>query len=787
MVPKHDPNVDPKLDRKQEPKQDEPRRSRRTYLCGPCKRFKMKCNMELPCRLCVQAKRAKECYLLPPNPPSEEEKTKIARRRLRNSRKRELEQQKKLPISPTTYSPNLSPQHLSQSPTLDCQKNHLHYQNQNFNHQHHQHSHYQHQNQNHLHLGHLHQSHPLQFAPSAHLLALTSPLNPLVASRDDSLRLLLMSSDLHALFPLQPDPVPVRVHLGINIHNLPFMAEYAAECKKQAVLVPAATAQRWKLVALQVSGAEVASYFAQYYYWEHAGVHELVDVAAALAAAHAMLRKLHAMSDYSPWCVDRYLLQCMAVACWVLAEGDSIEGHTPRAGQWMGVANDIKELLGPYRLLGECLFLAQLVVSLKIAYVALDRMADFAREFDMYLAAVLAAPEFVALISRDNLVDLDQFLAAARIWLMIKIIETELSVLQPNASLQYKWAPLQHTIVPDAAIIKRIYGTDFTVPLTHFLTFNVSLLASHEFFRRFENARLPRDVIYLYLTLYSTVCEKLLPCADQLCTVLTGLIDVAVVTQHAEHIAAVYIWFFLLIRWLSIVRADSPHFPSLRFTHYLLTLMTMFNIFNDVDDRLQLPPGAMLDAILKGSHMMVVLQMYNSLCLQAVYLATMARFLRPDSHMHTLDLLYVFRVVLLLLDKTLLKFKVAAPFCQMPVLAQILHITEILKSAATDDLVAADSPQQLFDVFKLRIPPAMWLTLVQFTFGTEENLLNHIQQLWRLGDFATANGANPIPITALLLLNTDLLRQYQGAYLPFWYNTNTVDGYMYRVVDGNQE
>lgn len=760
---------------------DEPRRARRTYLCGPCKRYKMKCNMELPCRLCVMAKREKECLLKPPNPPLEEEKTKIARRRLRNLRKRELEQLNNIDkpkahdvvastanatqnTTPVAH-PGVSP-HTSATPSNPTSASPHH------------------SSPGHL-LSYSLGPHP-HLVPSAPLLALTSPLNPLAVSGDLSRLLLLSMLDAASLYLSQAPEVPIRVHTGLSIHHFAFMAAYVGECKRVAHSVPALTVLRWIKLAQTVLAPQVVHYFAHYYHWEHAGVHELIDVSAVLAAAHAMVRKLSGASESQAWCVDRYLLQCMALACLVMAEGDAIEGQAARALRWLDVATDVRELVAPYRLIGECLFLSQLVVLLKIAYVALDRMGDYARDFDAYLATVLAAPEFVEQIQNTEFsgADSDQFVACARVWLMIKLIETELAVLQPSALLQYKWASLQHTIVPDGSLIKRIYGLDFSAPLTDYLLFTVQLLALDEFFRRFENARLRRDVIYLYLTLYSNVSDKLFPCADSLCSVLAGPIDLPLVAHHSESVAAVNMWLFLLIRWLSLVRADSPHFPSLRFAQYLLTLMCLFNIFHDIDDRLQLPPGVMLDTILKSSHIMVVFQMYSALCHQAVFVAAMARFLRPDSHTHTLDLGYVFRVVLLAVDKTHSKFRASPFFSHMPVLSSVLQVIDILRAVAIDSLVVVVTPQHFVDVLRQRMPASLWLSFVQFVFGTDENLVNHILQLWRLGEFTTTNYNSPIPITALLLLSTDFLRQYEASYLPFWYNTNIVDGYMYHVVDG---
>lgn len=729
--------------------QEARRRSRRTYSCGRCKRYKIKCNMELPCRLCVSAKRELECFLHPPNPPSEEEKTKIARRRLRNLRN--LRNLRPNELEQLQASKTVQPKHReSKSKTT--------------------------------------KSGSTSLAATGESLSLASPSNLLALSQGSSPKLqsILVGDQLQMLYlPEAGEPVPVKAHTGVNIHGFLFLQGYANECKGMTIAIARPALMRWKQMVATVNTQELAMYFRKYYYWAHGGTHEVMDVAAILTVAHNMVHKIAMVSEHANWLIDKYLLQRMALACLILAEGEVIEGSALRAAQWLEIAREIKDILGPYRLVGDCIFLSQWIIQAEVPYLALNTMYEYSSLFEEYMAIVLTSEEFVFYLHLHEQTgpDSDSFLACARVWLIIKLIEIELSVLQPLASLQYKWAPLRNTIVPDKKIIERVYGVDLTLPLVDLSAFNMTIFACHQFFGRFEQARLQRDIIYVYLSLYGNVSALLRPAADSLCSIMAGPIDMAVLSKNSEAVAAVLVWKFLLIRWLSVVRADAPHFPSLRFANYISTIMLIFNIFNELDDRLSLPPGAMLDTILKGSHMIVVIQMYNSICLQAIFVATIAPLLRPGSKMNSLDLEYVFHVVMASLKKALAKLRISYPFSQMPLIATIIQAVDVLYATATNRAIIASTPHHFSEQLRSHLPADIWNSFILFVFGNNENYDNHIQQLWRLGEFAIANGANPIPITSNLVLNTDFLRQYETAYIPFWYTPDILDGYMLYVVD----
>lgn len=750
------------------PVQEERRRTRRTYSCGPCKRFKMKCNMELPCRLCVQAKREHECMLLPPNPPSEEEKNRTARRRLRNLRRQELEQQK---FRTSTSAPmNSGP-----SPTSTHGSNVVAPTGSTFSPSNH---------------GSISAASKVPGLPYSPTRALTSPSNPLVVSQVSSRTLLISPAgeQVVVLYMAEQVPqIPVRTHTNVNVNNFAFVMAYAAQCKALTTAILTYTLMQWKNLVATVNSQQVAIAFREHYFWEDGGVHEVMDVSAMLVVAHNMMAELPSLLDHWEWSIDNYSLQQMSFVCILLAKSEALEGSSQRAIQWLEMSREIRDMFAPFALLGDCIYLSQWMIQSKIAFELVNASEEYAVLFESYLATILSCDEFVEQLSltEQNGPDSDQFMVCARLWVIMKIIEIELSILQSKAGLQNKFPPLQNTIVPDRQLIYRVYGIDFSQTVTNFTPFNQALIASYEFFRLFESATLPRDVIYLYLSLYGRVHSKFHAASDKATALMAGNIDLALISQNSEAIVTSIIVSFLLIRWLSIVQADSPHFPSLRFAHYLSTMMMMFNMFDDIDDRLGLPFGVLVGTLMRGSNIQMIIQIYNGLCHQAMFAAALSCFLQPDSASRTLDLSYVFHVVMKSLTKTLSKMSASPPFSSTPLLATVLQGAEILVNIANDPSAVASSPEQFLELLLATIPADTAACFVRFVFGSPETLQNHLKQLWRLGDYVNAHGHSPIPITSNVVLNTDFLRQFESSYIPFAFTQDIVNDYMTVVVDGN--
>lgn len=666
-----------------------PRRSRRTYLCGPCKRYKMKCNLEVPCQLCVLAKRDDECLAHPPNPPLAEERTKIEKRKNRNVRRTTARAQQ-----------GYSPRHRTSPQTM--------------------------------------------LLPSLSVLLATADTTP---------------------------PDLFRGHLGTNVHDFVFLQEHAAERRAVGVVVPVVVAQQALRVLHTFDAAVLAQWFARYRDWDKLNVHELLDYTGMFAAA----AKVPTIVD--AWTCDAYSLQQLLLVCAVLAFGHVMLGRVAAAREALLLSHELRLLAAPV-LLADYVHYGTWVLMWKAPYNFLNEHARYAALVHEYLVLLSQCDDAVAVLHQTQPAqpDSEQFLALARVWTLFKIAETEIAVFHLQGLMQFAFSTLQHTIQPDADTLRRVYGFPRKPPHV-FTPFNYTMFCLLRFFRRFESAQAPQDFIFRYLTLYLEIAAALQPRVD-------AMLDECVppspqaVARHALTLGSALINNYMSVRWLSLVRADAPHFPSMRFAHYVSLLICCFNWPNYVADHCDGATAYVLDAIATGSHTDTVVHTYKVFPLQALFLAVLAQFdphLAPDL---TVSLDYLYRAVHALFAKTLPRWRDVRPYCDIPVVAATIGVADALLKFAETPAVHATLPHELSDMIAAALGPECWANLICILFGVVENFNNHTAQLWRLVQYIRDNGQKPIPVTWHILLDTEFFLRYESAFAPFSFTATDVEEYM---------
>lgn len=699
------------------------RRSRRTYSCGPCKRYKMKCNLHLPCGSCVATGRQAECGEDPPNPPTDEEKMKIAQRRSRNSRRRDS-------VSGTL---KLSLQH--NSPGLGVPAS----------------------------------AHGSSEQGSMH----GSPeLSTLSDSRRETVVL------LHS--PAQKPPRP-RSHIGVNIHSLQFLRTYKEDSKAVQMSIPRPQVSRWQVMISSVDANAVPVWFAKHTLIENGGFQELCDLPSCYTVACHMVTRFRSLRG--PVAIDKHSLQNMSLACAVFACGKLMDNTACASAvdAWLDMAVEIRDLLGAALDLGDNLYRATLLAICTTIYVAQGRLHLFEAEYRSLFELAVIQPKILQYLHPDYNRHDEHFLALARMWVYLKLMEVEIAVLHSVSSLQFRWPELSNTIQPDTMLIQKIFGLNFDIPTVDFSSFNISLLVLSMFFRRFEHATSAREAIYLYLTLYGNLTLKIQPAVESTVALLADYIDPVTVREYASVIAAHQKLQMFCVRFLSIVRVDGPHFPSLRVAHYTSLMMTMFNLFNDLDDRLAIYPGYITEIMLEGSDLHTIMDTYYALAYQSLFLAVIGKF-RAISYNSVVDWGYVFDVVHASNAKTSAKLRVVQPFCNFPMVKSSLAGSSVLVKIAFDKTQPA-SAEEFTDHIHNSMVPSVWTTFVGSLFGTLENATNYIAQLWRFAEYVQQNGLVPIHITASLRLDTQFLRAYETCHNSFSYSPQLVDEYLTAVVD----
>lgn len=714
-----------------------PRRSRRTYSCGPCKRYKMKCNLELPCLLCIRTRREHQCRENPPNPPSEKERIVQQERRSRNSRRKdrlrhEVESSDELPHSRLGLSSH-APKHVYGNPIPLFGS-------------------VQHTPPWALLMDHLPQL--LLLLPPDHLL----PFLPHATG----------APNLPTGLPL-PDQTPPR-----SIHNLGPMLHYIAQCQAKKVDVPPAAFTRWQ--NLQPHAPPLAVAFNWAHLIENLGFHELVDWTSVYAAAQKML-----VSSFQV--TDKHTLQCMALAAAFFAAGCLAGPRVSkkavlRCNEWLTLLSVLVKALDQSTW-EDAVFSIVHVILLKTTLMALAQFERVAREFRKLFRAISQNTLFLLLVHELEYLKLppdraEEFAVLARCWTYIKLVETEALVLQAETLFQYEHAELKDTIQPDRDLVKWLYGIDPEHPPLTLLIYDTGLIASSLFFRRFENCTSPREISYAYLTLYSEFCAGNRLAAEALFNAMENNDMILAVRSNKSLLGAILKVSFICVRWLLIIRAEPNKFVTLRFAHYVTTLMLMFNpLFAILDS--DISSQTLMSSLQNWAQLNTVFDLYNMLTLQALFIAVMKNFTKESTTHWGLDLQWLVDTIKASYSRGRKMLDNVQPYVTLPLASALLLASESLVKMNCHDNHTA---QSFYDQITQIIDRPTWNTCVYSLFGLELTAVNYVEQLWRFGEVTKFHGPSPMKITQTLVLNTAFLREFEKSLRGFWFSRRHVEEYL---------
>lgn len=516
----------------------------------------------------------------------------------------------------------------------------------------------------------------------------------------------------------------------------------------------------------------------------------------------------------SPWSVDAALAFYLACAAPSVAMGLALDGELAAANSWLDLSYEAHAAVAPNT--GLAVSAADVVLegcwmeSVKVAHAVLDRSEEFERVFEQFVTVAAASPEFVALIAENpetvspvlastanrtetgvefaedakypdyapelndsvplaspttaysvssvlpsTVVVLDAHLCAGRVWMLARLAETEIAVLQQLSLKVYVWPQLKTLRQPDLQYISEAFRQpDGLAPPRDFSAVDVMLTASRMYYGRFDHAQLPREVVVLYLTLYARLnayvrpaVEAVAAIADDFALYLPVLLAVTEPTASGHqniHLArgeshypplqpspgagaalaamlpivkdgpaslselvncfpAQLVLAYLSVRWLSIVRLDGPHYPALRAAHYFLLVISVFNLFHSIVGGrasqhgllVSLPPvpvAQFMELFLRGSQLLDVLHLWYILAYQAVFLAVILQAVPPNLASMPMDLEYVTQRLARNIATTLLYLSACRPYCEVPGVVVVGRLVEALLAYAQMPRVAPLPP-----------------------------------------------------------------------------------------------
>lgn len=699
----------------------------------------MKCNLELPCSLCIRTRREHLCHECPPDPPSEQERLVQQERRSRNSRRKD-----KLKAEP--FKPELTDHRDSISPSLDDGLAALVLQ---------------------------------VYGNPLSLLNTLEHSPPWVLVNRLPLLLLLLLLPLDQLLPFLPPEAPLPFGYPLpelpalrNIHRLRPMLRYTARSRAQQVQIPEAAYLRW--TALQLLAPSLSVVFKWAHLVENTGFHELIDWSAVYAAAQKLV-------DTPFRSTDKHTLQCMVlaaamIACGCLASPRVSERAISRSEDWLALLELLATGLD-HKSWEDGLFLIIHVMLTKSTLTALAQFDRVSAGIRRVFAAIAQNALFVRMVHQDYqklpTEMAEKFAVLARCWTYTKLVETEVLVLQAETLFQFEHPQLNDSIQPDRALIKWLYDINPDVPLHGCLIYHIGLIASSLFFRRFENCKTPKDISRAYLTLYSDFCSSAFLAAQSLFVAEDDRELVLAVKAHKNLLASMLKVSFICVRWLLIIRAEPNKFVTLRFAHYVTTLLLMFNMLFAINDAGL--PEIVQEALQSRAQLNTVLDLYNMLSLQALFVAVMKNFTRQSTVHWGLDLQYLVATITATYTRARLFLESFQPYASFPVAIGLLETSEaLINMRINGDETALGFFDHLADV----MDKPTWKTFVLSVFGLELTGRGYVEQLWRFGHATCWHAEKPMMITRTLVLDTAFLRQFERSYRGFWFSHQHVEEYL---------
>ncbi|RKP29902.1 hypothetical protein METBISCDRAFT_23799 [Metschnikowia bicuspidata] len=236
---------------------------------------------------------------------------------------------------------------------------------------------------------------------------------------------------------------------------------------------------------------------------------------------------------------------------------------------------------------------------------------------------------------------------------------------------------------------------------------------------------------------------------------------------------------FFFTRLLIFIKLERSYFPSLRFTHYVTNLMCMFNrVFHLAETRGLLV--AEFETLFRKAYFADILLQYLCCGFQAIFLCVFMNFADDRSFELTVDPSFLVSCISKSLHLALSALR-QLPVTRISIIAGVVDFVDNLCA-----YTASNARESCFDEFyaglEKHILPANQTILFEIFFGSPQMCKTHLSLLWFLGQHVITNGARPIPITRTLHIDTAFFKQYEHLLEPFGISEAIVAAYMEDVV-----
>lgn len=721
-------------------------RHRRSYSCGPCQRLKVKCDLQIPCGSCFNMNKSADCLKSPPKPPTVQERILTQKRRARlNVRPR---RRSSAVDSSDSFSSDISPTQNNSDSLFGVHD-------------------------------------PLKLRLSVNDPNLPLSSNQVVwkrlteidtSSSNDRLKVTLGLPKHTYEFFQRPKSV-------FNILKYAFLAQYHLSRSQMFTLWPDYLSKLARELALNITKDECITHFSEFGLRDVSGVTDLFDLKVTLSMMINFLEVFSKKRNAVSICIDADLVEQISISSLIVSQAYVLRGNVKEGNRWLSFSYLLRSCLDKAYDVPSVVFLGIWVVICKTSNFMFNNADAMTTIFDHFFDC-MSHPDIAQYVQKDslNVQHTSHFKAIARIWIIIKLSETEINSLNGHGCSQHKYEALQLTILPSKSLISQLFEQSLKGFKSLSSRFHVILYVGTRYFGRFEPTS-SREIIRSYLKLHQELNDLDIEISQSLeRNIRPGKGISYLPAEYYDLLTNMLFLKYCCTRLLLFVKLERLYFPSLRFAHYVSNLICLFNWVFNLADAKNVSLDRIFSSIFDRAYFVDIQMIYSSCGSQAIFVAVLKHFTAGDTAKLTIDTNYLLSVITSSMNRALDAIK-SNRYSGIPILSQMLIIIERLKSYAIEESVGIET----FDEFIAEILKFLgdqdWNSLILIWFGNHQVGRSHIYLLWRIASFLSQNGSNPICIYNNFCIDTDFFRKFEDLVDLFRFDAEEVEQYMEYVVD----
>ncbi|WPK24741.1 hypothetical protein PUMCH_002030 [Australozyma saopauloensis] len=702
-------------------------RPRRSYSCGPCQRFKMRCDLAKPCGSCLSLRRSRECLQNPPNPPTEEEKVLIQQRKLRNRRKKDKES-KRVQFARIDEGPEKKIVH-------------------------------------------------------------SEKIQPTVCYVDCTAESCAVSVKTNSIWKLSfanRSTIPNDSCSKLKTNEKRGVEYFQAcddELQEKFYLFTQSQSRTAEMMGQLLTQSEISQLFTQFSQRNAFTATKLINPDKLLSM---FLKFASFCSRVSPlhnqWYINKTLIRYLSFATLIISQSLILDGLRDSGMQWLEFSLDLARDYFVEADLNELITKGIWLHLAKPSYIMNNQISKFIQELKKFEALVCNRHALVPF--EDSLKSIgeggEDHRMVSKLWMSYKIAETEISEL----GCKQMFRPLQNAF----SLFSKLAETFDISQLdqTPYSRLFVTIFICSRYFNRFDNHPTRTKFIYSYLLLYQEVSELDWVVSQNLIQRSAQEdFEEQLLSETGRRAMNLFMLKHFFTRLLLVVKLEQGYFPSLRFAQYVTNLMCVFNWAFHIADKVGMCLEQVFQMLMEKAYFIDVMLLYLCCGFQTIFICLMGQFCASSPRTLTIDLNYLCDAVEKSWTKSFNALK-NLKYVNVRIISVITTVVEDLRSCTWQETTAKSTFDEFYESLQLKIKSENWKAMVMIWFGSSQVCRTHFHQLWRLGAFIEENGSKKFMITKTFAIDTSFFKQYERLLEPFRFSKELLDSYMRDVVYPNQ-